>query len=111
MREISVACNIPLTAILRHLNWLEARGYVIRDHTTRSIRPLKPLLTDEDLVYTYLVRSIKVNGLAPSIDTLRQACRLLPSRVKAALQALEQAGRVRPDPEDPRLFYPVDTRR
>ena len=39
MREIAAACDIPLTAIYRQLNWLEARGYVIRDYTTRPSVP------------------------------------------------------------------------
>ena len=108
MREIAVACNLPLTTIFRHLDWLEARGYVMRDHTTRSIRPLKPLLTDEEQVYAYLVHSVKISPLAPSLRMLLQTIDLSSPRVKAALHTLVQTGRVQPDPDDPRLFYPIN---
>lgn len=108
MREISEACQIPLTAIFRHLDWLQARGYVSRDTTTRSIRLGRPFLTDEEQVYACIMRTVKATSLAPSLHSLRKSCALSRSRVTAALHALEQSGRLRPDPENPRFFYPAD---
>jgi len=108
LREISSACNIPLKAVFNHLNWLQDRGYISRDNTVRSIRPLKPLPTDEELVYNCLVHAIKVSGFSPSLKAVCQSCRLSPARVKDALDTLVQAGRIQPYPDDPRLFYPVE---
>jgi DNA-binding IclR family transcriptional regulator len=108
MREIAVACKLPLTTIFRHLDWLESRGYVSRDHTTRSLRPLKPLLTDEEQVYHSLNRALKTSGLALSVNMLCQASELSSTRVKAALHTLVQAERVRSDPDDSRLLYLIN---
>ena len=108
MREIAEACHLPLSTVFRHLDWLETRGYVSRGNTTRSIRLLRPLLTDEEQVYACLVHALQVNDVAPSPSALREACQLPVLRVKAALQKLEQEGRVQCDPEDPRLFYPLE---
>jgi DNA-binding IclR family transcriptional regulator len=108
MREIAATCHLPLTTIFRHLDWLESRGYVSRDHTTRSLRLLKPLLTDEEQVYNSLDRFLKTNESALSINVLCQASNLSAARVKAALHILVQTERVRSDPDDSRLFYPIN---
>jgi DNA-binding IclR family transcriptional regulator len=109
MREIAEACHLPLTTVFRHLDWLEARGYVSRDYTTRSLRLIRPLLTDEEHVYTRLIHYFEVSGLAVSINRLFQTTHLSPSRVKAALSSLKQDGRIQPDPDNPHMFYPAKT--
>jgi DNA-binding IclR family transcriptional regulator len=108
MREIALACCLPLGTVFRHLDWLEARGYIIRHHTTRSLRLLKPLQTDEEHVYTCLVDLLKRNGSGPSANLLHQASYLSSSRVKNALQLLVETGLIHPDPENPHLFYPAE---
>jgi SOS-response transcriptional repressor LexA len=108
MREIAVACHLPLTTIFRHLDWLETRGYISRGHTSRSLRPIKLLLTDEELVYTKLLYSLKSSDLVPSLNWLCQTTHLSSSRVKAALCRLMQSGRIQSDPNGPRLFYPIE---
>ena len=108
MREIAEACQVPLTTVFRHLDWLEARGYVRRNHTTRSIRILKPFLTDEEQVYTCLAYSLKVSALTPSLNRLREVSHLPIGRVKAALQRLVETGRIQPDADNPHCFYPID---
>jgi DNA-binding IclR family transcriptional regulator len=105
MREIAVACDLPLTTVFRHLDWLEARGYVMRD---RSLRFLKPLLTDEEQVYNSLVHALKRNGLGLSLNALCRGLHLSSNRIKTALHCLARTGRVQPDPDDSRLFRPVD---
>jgi SOS-response transcriptional repressor LexA len=109
MREIAHACQVPLATVFRHLDWLEARGYLRRNHTTRSIRILKPFLTDEEQVYTCLVHSIKVSALAPSLNMLHEASNLPLWRIKAALHLLAKTGRIQPDADNPHRFHPTES--
>jgi predicted transcriptional regulator len=98
-REIAVACDLPLTTALYHLDKLEGQGRIVREgNKARSIRLVvtdKDVLEDDttEQVYQFICDQI-ANGSVPTQAEIADGCYISRSSVRRYLSRLEGQERI-----------------